>query len=303
MTRLEISAVATDADREAVRSLLAAANAEAGWPHAQEVVLLALRDGSGAISGGLIARYNWRWLCIETLAVAPALPGAGWGARLRAQAEREARACACIGVRLDTHSFRARGVSEKQGYALSGEIADCPPGHARHTMTKRLDAAAPTAEPWPDAAAPRATLNVTHAEWESASAVIGGGLPAHNPPFGGDHGFRPLNIVVRRPGGLRAAGGLTGFRLYRWLYVKEFLLPDDLRGGGLGGALPARAEGEAAALSCIGVWLDTFSFQARPFYERLGYRVFGTIEDFPPGHSRHYLMKRLGQAPRVNGDA
>jgi GNAT superfamily N-acetyltransferase len=102
--------------------------------------------------------------------------------------------------------------------------------------------------------------------------------------------------VLRRPGEARPAGGLIAFRLYRWLFVKEFWLPEDLRGGGLGAALMARAESEAAAMGCVGVWLDTFSFQARPFYERLGYRVFGTIEDFPPGHARHYLSKRLDSA-------
>jgi hypothetical protein len=44
---------------------------------------------------------------------------------------------------------------------------------------------------------------------------------------------------------------------------------------------------------CHGVWLDTFTFQARGFYERLGYSVFGAIEDYPPGHSRHFLKKDL----------
>jgi hypothetical protein len=41
------------------------------------------------------------------------------------------------------------------------------------------------------------------------------------------------------------------------------------------------------------VWLDTYSFQARGFYERLGYTVFGTINDYPPGHSRFFLTKTL----------
>jgi hypothetical protein len=44
--------------------------------------------------------------------------------------------------------------------------------------------------------------------------------------------------------------------------------------------------------------LDTFSFQARGFYEKLGYCVFGTLDDYPPGHSRFYLTKRLaGSTP------
>ena len=39
----------------------------------------------------------------------------------------------------------------------------------------------------------------------------------------------------------------------------------------------------------------TFSFQARPFYESLGYEVFCTLEDYPPGHRRFFMKKALVQ--------
>lgn len=296
MIGIAVSAGEDAAEENAIRAVLADFNAEQGWPHAPEALRVLLREAGGAILGGLIATANWRWLWVRNLAVPRALRGQGWGARLLARAEDEARALGCVGVRLDTYSFQARGFYERQGYALSGEIADCPPGHTRYTMTKRLDSPAPAAEPWPDAAAPRATIQITHAERDAAQSVIEAGLIAHNTPFAGPNDFLPLNIVLRRPGEARPAGGLIGFRLHRWLCVKELWLPEDLRGGGLGAAVLARAEREAAALGCIGVWLDTYSFQARPFYERLGYRVFGTLEDFPLGHARHYLMKRLEPA-------
>jgi hypothetical protein len=44
---------------------------------------------------------------------------------------------------------------------------------------------------------------------------------------------------------------------------------------------------------CQYVWLDTYSFQARPFYEKLGYRVFGQLPDHPPGHTRFFMFKTL----------
>jgi hypothetical protein len=40
-------------------------------------------------------------------------------------------------------------------------------------------------------------------------------------------------------------------------------------------------------------YLDTFSHQARPFYEEFGYVVFGTLDDFPKGHARFSMRKRL----------
>jgi GNAT superfamily N-acetyltransferase len=72
-------------------------------------------------------------------------------------------------------------------------------------------------------------------------------------------------------------------------------LPEDLRGAGLGSSLLRRLEAEARARGCLGVWLDTLSFQARPFYEKHGYALFGSIQDHPPGHARHFLFKRLNQ--------
>ncbi|MDB5698088.1 MAG: family acetyltransferase, partial [Alphaproteobacteria bacterium] len=44
---------------------------------------------------------------------------------------------------------------------------------------------------------------------------------------------------------------------------------------------------------CVGVWLDTFSFQSRGFYEKLGYAVVGMIQDHPLGGARYFMQKRL----------
>ena len=54
-----------------------------------------------------------------------------------------------------------------------------------------------------------------------------------------------------------------------------------------------RAETEALARQCHHAWLDTFAFQARGFYERLGYQCFGTLDDYPVGSSRYFMSKPL----------
>jgi ribosomal protein S18 acetylase RimI-like enzyme len=64
-----------------------------------------------------------------------------------------------------------------------------------------------------------------------------------------------------------------------------------MRGSGAGRALMAAAESHAAATGCHSAWLD--SFQARDFYEALGYTVFGQLEDYPKGQTRWFLRKRL----------
>lgn len=54
------------------------------------------------------------------------------------------------------------------------------------------------------------------------------------------------------------------------------------------------AEEEALARECHSAWLDTHDFQARPFYEGLGYVKFAELPDFPVGHSKIFLKKALG---------
>jgi hypothetical protein len=53
------------------------------------------------------------------------------------------------------------------------------------------------------------------------------------------------------------------------------------------------AETIARERGYIGVWLDTFEFQARPFYEKLGYEIFGQLESGPGAIARYFLKKRF----------
>ena len=66
-----------------------------------------------------------------------------------------------------------------------------------------------------------------------------------------------------------------------------------MRGRGIGTDLVSRAEREAVARGCHSAWLDTFEFQARAFYEGLGYTCFGEVANYPAGFGRFFMKKRL----------
>lgn len=117
-------------------------------------------------------------------------------------------------------------------------------------------------------------------------------LRAHNVAHAGDAGSRPVAILLADERGARV-GGLWGRCSYGWLFVEYLAVPEAHRGAAHGTALMARAEQIAREQGCVGIWLDTFSFQARGFYEKLGFTLFGEIDDFPPGHQRFFLKKRL----------
>jgi GNAT superfamily N-acetyltransferase len=103
---------------------------------------------------------------------------------------------------------------------------------------------------------------------------------------------RPLAVLLRAPGG-ELLGGLWGETARGWLCLELLFVPEGLRGLGLGTRLVRRAEDEARARGCHGAWLRTFEFQARGFYERLGYAVFGELVDCPPGHRCYFMRKTL----------
>jgi GNAT superfamily N-acetyltransferase len=91
----------------------------------------------------------------------------------------------------------------------------------------------------------------------------------------------------------RLAGGFWGATMFEWMHVGLLFVPESLRGRGVGSALMAAAENEARVRGCRGAFVDTFSFQAGPFYEKLGYTQFGTLAGYPPGHSQLYFSKRF----------
>jgi GNAT superfamily N-acetyltransferase len=108
----------------------------------------------------------------------------------------------------------------------------------------------------------------------------------------GQADFQPLALLLHDPAGA-VAGGLWGRTGYGWLMIQMMFVPNARRRQGLGGSMVAQAEAEARRRGCIGVQVDTFSLQARGFYEKLGFTVVGVQEDLPPGHRCYYLTKRL----------
>jgi len=92
-------------------------------------------------------------------------------------------------------------------------------------------------------------------------------------------------------------GGLLGNIWGGWLHVTHLWVASAERRHGNGTRLLQAAENYAIERGCLAATLETHSYEARPFYEKLGYDVFATLENYPPGHSKFYLRKQLTSNP------
>ena len=120
----------------------------------------------------------------------------------------------------------------------------------------------------------------------------GSGISAFNTQQAGESNYRRLCFVLKASDET-IVGGLIGVTYYDWLYIDLLWVKDELRGRGYGHRLLTLAEDEALRRGAKNAYLDTFSFQAPDFYTDHGYRVFGELGDFPAGHQRYFLTKKL----------
>ena len=92
---------------------------------------------------------------------------------------------------------------------------------------------------------------------------------------------QPLNLFLRDDSGV-IRGGLLATTRWHWLLVDKLWIADEHRGQGHGRTLLIQAESIAKTRGCQFAALDTTDFQACGFYEKLGYQVFGELDDCPP---------------------
>ena len=124
--------------------------------------------------------------------------------------------------------------------------------------------------------------------------AVRGGLRQYNNEYVSWDSDVTFAVFLRGPGET-ILGGVLAKAGRGWLHINSMWVDPSLRSRGYGTRLLAAAEEEARRRGCHSAYLDTFSFQARPFYEKNGYTVFGTLDDYPEGIQRFFMRKSLKQ--------
>jgi GNAT superfamily N-acetyltransferase len=132
--------------------------------------------------------------------------------------------------------------------------------------------------------------NPDYSVWETVSD----GLFNFNREKSGIKRTPPIAVIVR-DNEQNVKGGLYGNSNWDVFDIDAVWISEELRGQGIGSRLLKLGEEAAIGRGCKIAVLFTFSFQARGFYEKQGYKVFGQIDGYPAGHSSYWLTKKLTQ--------
>ena len=105
--------------------------------------------------------------------------------------------------------------------------------------------------------------------------------------------FKNINKKIVDENEKIIAGCLAKMYCWHVIYIDILLVDEKYRKCGMGTKLLTEIEKIALEENCSLIHLDTFDFQAKDFYVKQGYEIFGVLEDCPDNHCRYYLKKKM----------
>jgi GNAT superfamily N-acetyltransferase len=100
-------------------------------------------------------------------------------------------------------------------------------------------------------------------------------------------------VLIRAGADGEVVGGAWAVDNCGWAFLDLLYVPDDMRGQQLGTRLLHEVEAIARKLGLIGMWVNTYDFQARGFYERQGFVEFGCLERDHGAAGQSFMKKRF----------
>lgn len=143
-----------------------------------------------------------------------------------------------------------------------------------------------------------ASMNIIVDETENKFVIdiIRNGVLEFNAPYFGRNEIKPFVIysTQSKNPNEKILGGLCGYYGKKYIRVDLLWVDESSRQKGIGAELLKKLDEFAYAKNCKYIQLDTFDFQARPFYEKFGYVCIGTVDKWIEGHDCYFMRKTLG---------
>ena len=253
-----------------------------------ELVVFKVTDSDGNIIAGCNLLINcWRVADLDILWVEETYRRQGIGSALIRAAERTAREKGCRFMTLGTFDFQARPLYEKFGFDVCGTIEDCPAkGHTHYDMIKRLDA------PSNDSAAASCLFEIQPGDEDDAEYIDDKLVEYNWSQVPSVHDFEGIGRKIQDDNGEPIAAGFAGVNFWNIAFVEMLWVDEPRRNQGIGSRLLSDIEREAKKTGAGIVMIDARDWNVE-FFKKLGYTVYCTLEDYPSGHSKYKLQKRI----------
>ena len=118
------------------------------------------------------------------------------------------------------------------------------------------------------------------------------GLLSHHAKQGHKRTWEKYCIFLKDTNDKAYAGIIVTFT-WNGMHIDSLWVDETLRGHDYGTQLMKMAEDEALKRECTIAYTDTFTWKASGFYEKLGYTLYGKLENFPEGNALSYYSKKL----------
>jgi GNAT superfamily N-acetyltransferase len=256
-------------------------------------ISLVMRDSQGNVQGGVIASTVFHVMHLEVLWVAECYRRMGYGAQLVLAAEQIGRENGCLASQTWTFSFQGPNFYPTIGYEPIGVYDGYPNGITELAFIKRLRGNQDIKRNVgiPDERGIYLDADVT----EDEAKILDKGLMQDAILHIGDRhkGIR-IKLVVRDQAG-ELVGGLSAWTTLQNLIFEYIWIEERFRGKGLGRTMMLKMEKIAKESGCIASQAYCFSFHATGFFEKMGYKVLGISNGYPPPVKEFYLIKKYDE--------
>jgi len=104
--------------------------------------------------------------------------------------------------------------------------------------------------------------------------------------------YQEINLFLKDENS-NVRGGILAEICWNWLEIHTFMIDEEIRKHGYGTKLLLEIEQIALENNCDFIKVDTLSFQALDFYKKLGYQVYGTLDNVGRDYEHYFLKKDL----------
>ena len=253
-----------------------------------ELVVFKVADSDGNIIAGCNLIINcWRIADLDILWVEERYRRQRIGSALIREAEHTAREKGCRFMTLGTFDFQAKPLYEKLGFTVCGIIENCPTeGHTHYDMIKRIDT------PSDESAAASCTFEIQPGDEDDAEYIDDKLVEYNWSQVPAVHDFEGIGRKIQGCNDEPAAAGFAGVNFWNIAFLEMLWVDEPHRNQGIGSCLLSEIEREAKEKGACIVMIDARDWNVE-FFKKLGYTVYCTLEDYPNGHSKYKLQKRL----------